>query len=315
MYQAASTGSRLILFSSLAVMGAGCAMPLHHQQGQQTLEISSEGLDGVDVRTHNGSVRFTPSGASDAPIVAVATITVGAATPEGAEAALADIELFSETHPDDGAIQKIGWKWRADPHPGCTVEVELDVTLPARLAIEGHVHNGELVAHGTEGACRLFTHNGRVRVLGGGTPLVADTQNGTVQVHSPATEVQLRTHNGKVEADLTSTSTLSGNIECHNGKVELTLNPAVSVELECKTHNGRVRNDLSLDDEDRDRRRLRGRMNGGETLLRVSTHNGNVELRAPDQDDVDEDEEDEDDEDDEDENVDYGTDEQVEENG
>ena len=71
---------------------------------------------------------------------------------------------------------------------------------------------------------------------------------------------------------------LDGTITTHNGGVKVFVGANTSSNLDCRTHNGSIRCKAPLSDEHRSRRRLTGRLGGGDGELAVTTHNGGVRV-------------------------------------
>ena len=125
------------------------------------------------------------------------------------------------------------------------------------------------------------TVNGDVDVDGAGTQTHASSVNGEVRVTTLAGPVSASSVNGSVDVDMaTIVGTEAMDFKSINGNVVLRVPDAFDAELTMSTVNGNVRSDFPLTLEGRiDPRRIRGVIGSGGRKLRVSTVNGNLEIR------------------------------------
>jgi hypothetical protein len=132
-----------------------------------------------------------------------------------------------------------------------------------------------------------------------GVKIGVSTINGAIGVEGVTAEVQASTVNGDVEATSSggpvNASTVNGRVTARMGRFDSdedldfsTVNGTVSVEftgdldadIELSTVNGRFRTDYPVTINGRlDPRHLRARLGKGGRRIRLSTVNGNVELR------------------------------------
>ncbi len=260
--------------------GVGCGLPTSWETRHERIEITSDGIETLTLKTHNGNLHVRAVEEPGAVIEVTATIEAGASNAEEVLACLDAIEIVV-SDVDSGA-QAISWRWRVGRQSGWSAKVSFEAVVPSRLGVVAETHNGAIDVNGVTGNCRLESHNGRIRTLVSGTSLSAKTHNGAIFAQTAAADVVLVTHNGAVEAVLTSNDALNGKIVSHNGAITVAINPSCSTKISSRTKNGRIRSTLSLEDEDSDRKSISGQLGTGAGTLAVATRNGSITLRAAD---------------------------------
>lgn len=143
------------------------------------------------------------------------------------------------------------------------VSVEFTVRIPAGVKINVGTVNGEVAVDGATSEVRAGTVNGGVEAYSTGGPVTASTVNGNVHVRM-----------GK----------LTGDADLHyatvNGSVVVEFLGDVNADIELTTVNGRLQSDFPLALQGRiDPRHLRATIGNGGRRIRLTTVNGNVELR------------------------------------
>jgi hypothetical protein len=126
--------------------------------------------------------------------------------------------------------------------------------------------------------------NGAVRVDGATSEVDASSVNGEVSVTSAGGPVNASTTNGRVTARM---GRFEGNddltFETVNGSVVVEFTGDLDADVELTTTNGRFRSDYPVTVSGRfDPRHLRARLGKGGRRVRLTTVNGNVELRRRD---------------------------------
>ena len=142
-------------------------------------------------------------------------------------------------------------------------DVEFEITAPWGAAVE------------------LSTVNGGVHVADLGGQLSATSVNGRLALTSVGGEVEASTVNGGIHvtiSDVASAATLA--LTTVNGGITLEAPRDLRAAIDARTTNGSVASDLPLVEEgQRSRTRLVGRLNGGGASIRLRTTNGSVRLR------------------------------------
>jgi hypothetical protein len=143
------------------------------------------------------------------------------------------------------------------------VSVEFKVRVPRGVKIAVHSVNGEVRVDGATAEVDAETTNGSILVSTTGGPVNASTTNGSV-----------RAMMGKfdLKSDL--------RFETTNGSVIAEFAEDIDAEVDLSTVNGRFLTDFPVTISGRiDPRRLRATLGKGGPRIRLSTTNGNVELR------------------------------------
>ena len=143
------------------------------------------------------------------------------------------------------------------------VTVEFRVRVPRGVKIAAHSVNGE------------------VRVDGATAEVEAESTNGSVLVTTTGGPVNARTTNGSIRASMGKFDLKSDlHFESTNGTVIAEFAEDIDAEVELSTVNGRFLTDFPVTVSGRiDPRRLRATLGKGGPRIRLSTTNGNVELR------------------------------------
>ena len=247
----------------------------------ETFDFSSAGLDGLEVRTHNGTL-VVQGGAPDERVVAQVKKRAGGLTEIDAQDCLAAITVF---HTVKGDTCHIGWDWTQPRQDGWGAEVSFEIQAPANLSTTLATHNGSVKVGGGEGKAHLRTHNGKIEFQGGGADLYAQTHNGSIEVQSAASSLEIRTHNGRIKATLERQGTVHGAVRTHNGSITIDCGEGVDCMVSGTTHNGGFRIDgmssVVIDDNT-----MRGTLGSGSGSLEVRTHNGPIRIQAVDRDEV-----------------------------
>ena len=143
------------------------------------------------------------------------------------------------------------------------VTVEFRVRVPRGVKIAAHGVNGEVRVEGVQSEVEAASVNGSVYVATRGGPVSANTVNGSVRASMGRFDLQ---------SDLRFSSV--------NGTVIAEFADDIDAEVDLSTVNGRLFTDFSITITGRiDRRRLRATLGKGGPRIRLSTVNGNVELR------------------------------------
>lgn len=143
------------------------------------------------------------------------------------------------------------------------VRVYFKVKLPKGVRVEAETVNGDVDVSGARSRVRAGSVNGEVNVVTSAGPVSASSVNGSVRVSMEKLE-----------------GTEGMSFSSVNGSVHLTLPASFDADLQMSTVNGRVRSDFAITLEGRiDPRRMRGTIGKGGRRVKLSTVNGNIELR------------------------------------
>jgi len=146
---------------------------------------------------------------------------------------------------------------------GNDVTVEFHVAVPRGVKVSVHSVNGEVRVEGATSEVEAETTNGSVSVSTSGGPVNASTTNGSVTA---------RMGKFDLNTDLRFSTT--------NGSVIAIFSDDLNADVDLSTTNGRFLTDFPVTVSGRiDPRRLRATIGKGGPRIRLSTTNGNVELR------------------------------------
>lgn len=241
---------------------------------ERTFETS--GVTGVDVETHNGSVRYDGQSGDGAGQVTITKVARGS-TQEQADAAMNAIEVFVE--PKGDTVQ-LGWRWKTLKKRNWSADVSFDIKAPGHMNLDVETHNGEINVAGVTGDVDIETHNGEINVNTGGKALEAESHNGEINAVFAGTSVELSSHNGEVTADLSRCAAVTGSVTSHNGAVQISVGAGTSASLEARSNNGGIDCEAPLTDMKKSKRSLDGKLGSGGGKLEIETHNGAIAIKG-----------------------------------
>jgi hypothetical protein len=143
------------------------------------------------------------------------------------------------------------------------VAVDFEVRVPRGVRVGAHSVNGRVTVDGVTSEVRASTVNGGVEATSAGGPVQASTVNGSVHATM-----------GRLDGnqDLTFSTV--------NGSVVAEFVGDIDADIDLSTVNGRFNTDWPVTITGRiDPKRLRATLGKGGRRIRLSTVNGNVELR------------------------------------
>jgi hypothetical protein len=211
-----------------------------------------------------------------------------------------DEVIICAVYEDDDDCDDRGYRGR-NRNNSSRSRVRLDVTIQIPAGIKAHAQSGNGDVSVTGGTDEVIARsgNGEVRVDGSGGEVVAASGNGEVTVRNARGVVNAASGNGDVTVNtsrgpVTATSgngdltvdmdTLSGddNMEFStgNGRIRVTLPANFAGEIDASSGNGSVETDFAIQVTGRiSRTRLRGTIGQGGRRVRLTTGNGQIELR------------------------------------
>jgi hypothetical protein len=190
-----------------------------------------------------------------------------------------------DRHRDDG--------WRRQ------VTVVMTVLIPRNLRLKVATGNGALSVEGAGSEVQASTGNGRVHIGETQGLVRVSTGNGDVDVRNAKASVHVSTGNGDVDVVTVEgpveVSSGNGNIDVRmsalrakedmafhtgSGDVKLTLPANYNGELDASTGNGTIRSEFDLKVKGQlSPRHVRATIGEGGPMLRMSTGNGEFEIR------------------------------------
>jgi hypothetical protein len=194
------------------------------------------------------------------------------------------------------------------PHMGVHVNrhsssVRVDVETPADLTLDARCADGNLTAadlhgdltihtsdggqelSGLSGNLKLHSSDGHLSVRSASGTLEARSADGNQNIAGSFTSLQLHSDDGSITLELAEGSHLSSDsrIESSDGSVTLRLPKSFPTELAVSTSDGSIQSTLPLvmegyNSKGNSGHNIRGKFNGGGSLLTIHTSDGSVHL-------------------------------------
>ena len=259
----------------IGIAAALCAAPLVHDLQAQARERNAFTWEGrvrdgrwIMVRNVNGPIEVT-AGSGD-KVEVVATRHTRRGDPDYVRF---EVKKFGPNEEDvlicalwgeNSTCDERGYRSRSEGRRReHEVNVEFRVRVPKGVKVAAYSVNGEVSVDGVDSEVDAETINGAVIVRSSGGPVRANTMNGSVR----ATMGRFN-----LDTDLSFTSV--------NGTVIAEFADDLNAEVELSTVNGRFLTDFPVTVSGRiDPRRLRATLGKGGPRIKLTTVNGNVELR------------------------------------
>jgi Putative adhesin len=202
----------------------------------------------------------------------------------------------------------VNFSLKEKPHIGFHVNlhsssVRVDVETPANLTLDARCADGNLTAAdlhgdltirtsdggqelaGLSGNLKLHSSDGHLRVRNASGALAARSSDGNQDIAGSFTSLQLHTSDGSITIELAEGSHLSADsrIESSDGSVTLRLPKNFPAELAVSTSDGSIQSTLPLvvdgyNSKGNSGHNIRGKFNGGGSLLTIHTSDGSVHL-------------------------------------
>jgi Putative adhesin len=194
------------------------------------------------------------------------------------------------------------------PHMGVHINwhsssVRVDVETPANLTLEARCADGNLTAadlhgdltihtsdggqelSGLSGNLKLHSSDGHLQLRNGSGTLEARSSDGNQEIAGSFSSLQLHSSDGSITLELAEGSHLSSDsrIESSDGSVTLRLPKSFPAELAVSTSDGSIQSTLPLvvdgfNSKGNSGHNIRGKFNGGGSLLTIHTSDGSVHL-------------------------------------
>jgi hypothetical protein len=163
--------------------------------------------------------------------------------------------------------------------------VEIIIKMPR----EGHANlrtgDGSIDVASLKGDMDLHTGDGSVNLDGVDGKLHAETGDGHIKASGRFEELELKTGDGRIDASAESGSTLAASwrLETGDGSVSLELPGDLSADVDLHTNDGHIDLDMPVTTSGTMHRgEVRGKLNGGGSLLTIRTGDGSIHLRKGD---------------------------------
>ena len=194
------------------------------------------------------------------------------------------------------------------PHMGLHINVHsssvhVDVETPANLTLDARSADGNLTAAdlhgdltihtsdgsqeltGISGNLKLHSSDGQLRVRNASGTLETRGSDGNQEISGSFTSLQLHSSDGSITIELAEGSHLSSDsrIESSDGSVTVRLPKSFPADLAVSTSDGNIQSTLPLvvegyNSKGNSGHTIRGKFNGGGSLLTIHTSDGSVHL-------------------------------------
>ena len=160
--------------------------------------------------------------------------------------------------------------------------VEIDVGLPRESDLDIHTGDGRIEVQDVKGDARLATNDGRIRVYRADGSLNASTSDGSIEADGRFDGLDVHTNDGHVRVSAQAGSKISGagwSVRTKDGRVDVFLPDKFPADLDAETHDGHVTVDMPVEVAGQlGRSRVRGKLNGGGSALRLRTGDGSIHV-------------------------------------
>jgi hypothetical protein len=259
-------------YTLLALLLAPAALSAQDRQTQRDAFTLNERVPAgqwIRVRNINGGLRVHPSTSDRVEITATKSWRRGdpqdvrIETKRSSDGSILVCAFWTENATcTENSYESHNDGWRRGDRNN-DVSVDFDIRVPRGVKVGVYGVNGGVSVDGATSEVRASTVNGSVDATSTGGPVVANTVNGSVHATM-----------GRFDGDQDLTfSTV-------NGSVVAEFTGDVDADIDLSTVNGRFQTDWPVTISGRiDPRRLRATLGKGGRRIKLSTVNGNVELR------------------------------------
>jgi len=250
------------------------------------------------VRNFNGPIDVRAATGNTVELRAEKRLRGGSVTDVGFEvrtSSSGDVSICSTQDDDscDGDHHRDRDGWHRDVSVSMTVLLPRGVRLKVATGngalsveraggdVEASTGNGRVSVVETEGAVNVSTGNGEVTVRNAKARVHVSTGNGDVDVVTAQGPVEVSSGNGDIDVRMSALrSPEDMEFNTGHGDVKLTLPANYNGELDASTGNGSIRSDFDLKVKGQlNPRHIRATIGQGGATLRMSTGNGEFEIR------------------------------------
>jgi len=173
------------------------------------------------------------------------------------------------------------------PHHAITIEwgqhrVDIDIHMPREGKVNLRTGDGKIELAGFKGEMDLHSGDGSEILDAVDGKLRASTSDGHIQASGRFDELDLKTGDGHVEVRAAAGSTLANGwrLETGDGNVTLEVPGELAADVDLHTGDGHIDLDVPVTTSGQIRENeVRGKLNGGGSLLMIRTGDGSIRLR------------------------------------
>lgn len=257
-----------LFFTIFAFAIAG--MPARAEEWSKTYNIS--GRPDLRVETSDANIRVTTW---DQKTIEAKVITSRYKIGEGGirveERQTGDSVEIDVRYPHHDFV--IGWG---------SGRVDVIVQMPREGRVNLRTGDGKIEVAGLKGEMDLHTGDGSINLDSIDGKLHATTGDGHIQANGRFDELGLKTGDGHVDVRAGNGSSLAAGwrLETGDGSVSLEVPGDFAADVDLHTNDGHIDLDLPVQAEGRIRQNeIRGKLNGGGSLLTIRTGDGSIHLR------------------------------------
>jgi len=173
------------------------------------------------------------------------------------------------------------------PHRAFTVDwgqhrVEVEIHMPREGKVNLRTGDGKIDIAGFKGEMDLHSGDGMETLDGVDGKLRASTSDGHIRANGRFDELDLKTGDGHIEVRAAAGSSLASGwrLETGDGNVTLEVPGDFAADVSLHTGDGHIDLDMPITTEGKIRENeVRGKLNGGGSLLTIHTGDGSIHLR------------------------------------
>ncbi len=259
---------RFALLSLAATVVA--VIPAYADEWSKTYNLT--GRPELRIETSDANIRVTTW---DQPTIAAKVITDHYKIGEGGvrveEHQAGDSVEIDVRYPHHDFV--IGWS---------NHRVDIIVQMPREGRVNLRTGDGKIDVAGLKGEMDLHSGDGSENLESVDGKLHASTGDGHITAHGRFDELELKTGDGHVEVRADGGSSLAAGwrLETGDGNVSLEVPGGLAADVDLHTSDGHIDLDLPVTTEGKVRQNeVRGKLNGGGSLLTIRTGDGSIHLR------------------------------------
>lgn len=160
--------------------------------------------------------------------------------------------------------------------------VDIIVQMPRQGNVNLRTGDGRIELADLKGTMNLHSGDGSETLENLDGKVHASTGDGHIRANGRFDELELKTGDGHVDAVARQGSTMGANwrLESGDGSVSLELPPDLSADVDLHTGDGHIDLDMPVTTAGKIRtNEIRGKLNGGGSLLTIHTGDGSIHLR------------------------------------
>jgi len=257
--------------ASLAIVALTIAvLPARAEEWSKTYSIS--GRADLRVETSDANIRVTTwdQNTIDAKVITT-RYKIGEGGIRVEERQTGDAVEIEVRYPHHDFV--IGWR---------SGRVDVIIQMPRQGKVNLRTGDGKIDVAELKGEMDLHTGDGSINLDGVDGKLRATTGDGHIQANGRFDELALKTGDGHVDVRAKNGSSLATGwrLETGDGSVSLEVPGDLAADVDLHTSDGHIDLDVPVQAEGRIRQNeIRGKLNGGGSLLTIRTGDGSIHLR------------------------------------